>query len=88
MKETGKSLSEGGGGLAAEVTIYPQKLVNIRVENAMKEKAMEVPANQGYHREDGRRNGREWSYPVRPSGTEPLLRVMAEALHRRSRLLC
>ncbi|HFI0436079.1 TPA: phosphoglucosamine mutase, partial [Streptococcus suis] len=30
MKETGKKLSE----LAAEVTIYPQKLVNIRVENS------------------------------------------------------
>ncbi len=40
MKETGKKLSE----LAAEVTIYPQKLVNIRVENSMKDKAMEVPA--------------------------------------------
>ena len=40
MVETGKSLSE----LASEVTIYPQKLVNIRVENSMKDKAMEVPA--------------------------------------------
>lgn len=40
MVETGKSLSE----LAAEVTIYPQKLVNIRVENSMKDKAMDVPA--------------------------------------------
>ena len=40
MIETGKSLSE----LASEVTIYPQKLVNIRVENSMKTKAMEVPA--------------------------------------------
>ncbi len=30
--------------MAAEVTIYPQKLVNIRVENSMKDKAMEVPA--------------------------------------------
>ena len=40
MKETDKTLSE----LAAEVTIYPQKLVNIRVENSMKSKAMEVPA--------------------------------------------
>ena len=38
MVETGKSLSE----LASEVTIYPQKLVNIRVENSMKDKAMEV----------------------------------------------
>ncbi|WP_156018441.1 phosphoglucosamine mutase, partial [Streptococcus ruminantium] len=40
MQETGKTLSE----LAAEVTIYPQKLVNIRVENSMKDKSMEVPA--------------------------------------------
>lgn len=75
MKETGKSLSE----LAAEVTSYPQKLVNIRVENSMKERAMEVPAiaNIIAKMEDEMAgNGR---ILVRPSGTEPLLRVMAEA---------
>lgn len=75
MKKTGKSLSE----LAAEVTIYPQKLVNIRVENSMKERAMEVPAiaNIIAKMEDEMAgNGR---ILVRPSGTEPLLRVMAEA---------
>lgn len=75
MKENGKSLSE----LAAEVTIYPQKLVNIRVENSMKERAMEVPAiaNIIAKMEDEMAgNGR---ILVRPSGTEPLLRVMAEA---------
>ncbi|HER8651489.1 TPA: phosphoglucosamine mutase [Streptococcus pyogenes] len=75
MKETGKSLSE----LAAEVTVYPQKLVNIRVENSMKERAMEVPAiaNIIAKMEDEMAgNGR---ILVRPSGTEPLLRVMAEA---------
>ncbi len=75
MQETGKSLSE----LAAEVTIYPQKLVNIRVENAMKEKAMEVPAIKAIiekMEEEMAGNGR---ILVRPSGTEPLLRVMAEA---------
>ncbi|HER2189773.1 TPA: phosphoglucosamine mutase [Streptococcus pyogenes] len=75
MKETGQSLSE----LAAEVTIYPQKLVNIRVENSMKERAMEVPAiaNIIAKMEDEMAgNGR---ILVRPSGTEPLLRVMAEA---------
>lgn len=38
MKQTGKKLSE----LADEVTIYPQKLVNIRVTD--KNGAMEVPA--------------------------------------------
>ena len=75
MQETGKSLSE----LASEVTIYPQKLVNIRVENAMKEKAMEVPAIKAIidkMEEEMAGNGR---ILVRPSGTEPLLRVMAEA---------
>ena len=75
MKETGKSLSQ----LASEVTIYAQKLVNIRVENAMKEKAMEVPAIKTIiekMEEEMAGNGR---ILVRPSGTEPLLRVMAEA---------
>lgn len=75
MQETGKKLSE----LAAEVTIYPQKLVNIRVENSMKDKAMEVPAIREIIEKmevEMAGNGR---ILVRPSGTEPLLRVMAEA---------
>ncbi|SIA19775.1 Phosphoglucosamine mutase MrsA [Mycobacteroides abscessus subsp. abscessus] len=75
MQETGKSLSQ----LASEVTIYPQKLVNIRVENTMKDKAMEVPAIKAIidkMEEEMAGNGR---ILVRPSGTEPLLRVMAEA---------
>ncbi|WJH44201.1 phosphoglucosamine mutase [Streptococcus agalactiae] len=75
MKETGKKLSE----LASEVTIYPQKLVNIHVENNMKDKAMEVPAIAeiiAKMEEEMDGNGR---ILVRPSGTEPLLRVMAEA---------
>ncbi|KIS10768.1 phosphoglucosamine mutase [Streptococcus equi subsp. zooepidemicus Sz57] len=75
MKETGKALSE----LASEVTIYPQKLVNIRVDNSMKEHAMEVPAiAEVIAQMEGEMagNGR---ILVRPSGTEPLLRVMAEA---------
>ena len=75
MQETGKKLSE----LAAEVTIYPQKLVNIRVENSMKDKAMEVPAIREIIEKmeaEMAGNGRIF---VRPSGTEPLLRVMAEA---------
>ncbi|SUO89915.1 phosphoglucosamine mutase [Streptococcus uberis] len=75
MKETGMSLSE----LAAQVTIYPQKLVNIRVDNSMKHKAMEVPEIAAIIEKmeaEMQGNGR---ILVRPSGTEPLLRVMAEA---------
>ncbi|HEM5184665.1 TPA: phosphoglucosamine mutase [Streptococcus suis] len=75
MKETGKKLSE----LAAEVTIYPQKLVNIRVENSMKDKAMEVPAIVAIIEKMEAEMAGNGRILVRPSGTEPLLRVMAEA---------
>lgn len=75
MKETGKSLSE----LAAEVTIYPQKLVNIRVENSMKDKSMEVPAIAAIIEKMEAEMAGNGRILVRPSGTEPLLRVMAEA---------
>ena len=73
MKQTGKKLSE----LADEVTIYPQKLVNIRVTD--KNGAMEVPALKAVvEQAEADMNG-EGRILVRPSGTEPLLRVMAEA---------
>lgn len=73
MKQTGKKLSE----LADEVTIYPQKLVNIRVID--KNGAMEVPAIKAVvEQAEAEMNG-EGRILVRPSGTEPLLRVMAEA---------
>ena len=75
MVETGKSLSE----LAAEVTIYPQKLVNIRVENSMKDKAMDVPAIAAIIEKMEAEMAGNGRILVRPSGTEPLLRVMAEA---------
>ncbi|EGO6008517.1 phosphoglucosamine mutase [Enterococcus faecalis] len=73
MKQMGKKLSE----LADEVTIYPQKLVNIRVTD--KNGAMEVPAIKAVvEQAEAEMNG-EGRILVRPSGTEPLLRVMAEA---------
>ena len=73
MKETGKKLSE----LAEEVQTYPQKLVNIRVSD--KNGAMDVPAIKAIIEEvESEMNG-NGRILVRPSGTEPLLRVMAEA---------
>ncbi len=73
MKQTGKKLSE----LADEVTIYPQKLVNIRVTD--KNGAMEVPAIKAVVKQAEAEMNGEGRILVRPSGTEPLLRVMAEA---------
>lgn len=73
MRLTGKPLSE----LAKEMKTYPQKLVNVKVKDKhhvtdneiVKAVIEEVEAEMNG-------NGR---ILVRPSGTEPLVRVMAEA---------
>lgn len=74
MKETGKKLSE----LASVMTIYPQVLKNAKVSNKLKhaytddeiivkriEEVEKIMAGQG-------------RVLIRPSGTEPLVRVMLE----------
>lgn len=73
MKVTGKKLSE----LAAEMTIYPQKLINVRVtdKHAVTENEKVAAIISEVEREMVG-NGRVL---VRPSGTEPLVRVMVEA---------
>ncbi|MCM3763102.1 phosphoglucosamine mutase [Alkalihalobacillus oceani] len=73
MKMTNKPLSE----LAAEMQTYPQKLVNIRVsdKHAVSENEA-VKAAIARVEEDMNGEGRVL---VRPSGTEPLVRVMVEA---------
>ena len=73
MKETGKKLSE----LTAEIEEYPQKLVNIKVSD--KYGAMDVPAIKAVIEEVEAEMSGDGRVLVRPSGTEPLLRVMAEA---------
>ncbi|HSO59345.1 MAG TPA: phosphoglucosamine mutase, partial [Paenisporosarcina sp.] len=72
-KITGKKLSE----LAAEMTIFPQKLVNVRVtdKHGVTDNA-HVAAVIGEVEKEMAGNGR---ILVRPSGTEPLVRVMVEA---------
>lgn len=73
MKVTGKRLSE----LAGEMTVYPQKLVNVRVTDkhgvTQNEKVAAVIAEVEAEMAG---NGRVL---VRASGTEPLVRVMVEA---------
>lgn len=73
MKQTGKKLSE----LADEVTLYPQELVNVRVSG--KDGVMEIPAVKAVIEEVESEMAGKGRILVRPSGTEPLLRVMAEA---------
>lgn len=73
MKVTKKPLSE----LASQMKEYPQKLVNIRVEDKQALLTNEA-INEKIRCVEETMNG-EGRILVRPSGTEPLVRVMAEA---------
>ncbi|MGJ7036737.1 phosphoglucosamine mutase [Anoxybacillus eryuanensis] len=73
MKVTKKPLSE----LAGEMKKYPQKLVNVKVKD--KHEAIESEEVQRVIREVEEEMAGNGRILVRPSGTEPLVRVMAEA---------
>lgn len=73
MKETDKKLSE----LAGEMDIYPQVLKNVKVTD--KKNALENPAIQEAINKVEQEMAGEGRVLVRPSGTEPLVRVMVEA---------
>ncbi|WP_188456745.1 phosphoglucosamine mutase [Virgibacillus oceani] len=73
MKETGKPLSE----LAGEMEIYPQVLKNVRVTD--KQKALSSPEIQAAINSVEKEMAGQGRVLVRPSGTEPLVRVMVEA---------
>ncbi|KRK99495.1 phosphoglucosamine mutase [Secundilactobacillus odoratitofui DSM 19909 = JCM 15043] len=73
MKETGMKLSE----LAADVKDYPQQLTNVKV--ADKKAALDNPAIKAIIDTVEKEMSGDGRVLVRPSGTEPLLRVMAEA---------
>ena len=74
IKETGQKASDLNGLMKN----YPQVLVNAKVENSYKTKYMEIPEIkeeilklENYFKGEGR-------VLIRPSGTEPLVRVMIE----------
>lgn len=72
--ESGKSLSE----LAQIMTVLPQALVNARVANHKKHKYMEYPEIAQAIEEITEKFAGEGRVLIRPSGTEPLVRVMIE----------
>jgi len=74
MVETGKSLSE----LAGVMEVLPQALVNAKVANHKKEKYLEYPEVADAIRELEKKFAGEGRVLIRPSGTEPLVRVMIE----------
>lgn len=73
MKETGKPLSE----LAGEMTVFPQVLKNVKVID--KNEALNNPRILEAVETAESELGDQGRVLVRPSGTEPLVRVMVEA---------
>lgn len=74
MQNTGKTLSE----LASVITILPQVLVNAKVSNENKNKYMEDEQIRTACEELEAEFSGEGRVLIRPSGTEPLVRVMIE----------
>jgi len=74
MVETGKPLSE----LASIMEVLPQALVNAKVPNHKKESYMEYPSIAKAIADLEEKFAGEGRVLIRPSGTEPLVRVMIE----------
>lgn len=74
MAETGKPLSE----LARVMTVMPQALVNAKVPNHKKESYMEYPEIVSAIEVIEKKFEGAGRVLIRPSGTEPLVRVMIE----------
>ena len=72
--ETGKRLSE----LASVMQVLPQALVNAKVANHKKEHYMEYPEISSAIAKLEEKFAGEGRVLIRPSGTEPLVRVMIE----------
>lgn len=72
--ETGKPLSE----LASIMQVLPQALVNAKVANHKKEHYMEYPEISSAIAKLEKKFAGEGRVLIRPSGTEPLVRVMIE----------
>ena len=74
MISTGKKLSE----LASVMEVLPQALVNAKVPNHKKDSFMEYPEIASAVKELEEKFAGEGRVLIRPSGTEPLVRVMIE----------
>ena len=77
LKDSGKKASE----IAAEVVPWPQIMINVKVPTALKHTLAERPEVQEAIEKEKKTLG-EGRILVRPSGTEPLVRVMVEGMDK------
>ncbi|MDB5758395.1 MAG: glmM, partial [Burkholderia sp.] len=73
LKRCGNSLA----ACTADIAMYPQSLINVKVRSGFDWRANEAIVNEKALVEE--ELGNEGRVLIRPSGTEPLIRVMVEA---------
>ena len=82
MRETGQSLAE----LAAGMPRFPQTMINVKVAKRFDPKT--VPEVQAAVDKVSQRLGDDGRVVLRPSGTEPVIRVMVEAREETDTVRC
>jgi phosphoglucosamine mutase len=82
MRETGQGLAE----LAAGMSRFPQTMINVKVAKKFDPKS--VPEVEDAVQRVSLRLGAEGRVVLRPSGTEPVIRVMVEARDETDTLSC
>jgi phosphoglucosamine mutase len=82
MRETGQTLAELAGGMPR----FPQTMINVKVAKRFDPKS--VPEVQDAVSKVSQRLGGDGRVVLRPSGTEPVIRVMVEAREETDTVRC
>lgn len=78
LKRSGKSMSQ----LAGAMEVYPQVMINLQADNVMKSRLDVDPGVKKILQDAKAALGGDGRILVRPSGTEPLIRVMIEGRNK------